>query len=79
MGYITENKLLTLGLFFSIVTFILGLTRIQNLFILSPKINKSRIINEQNEFWSNSHTEFQKLKDQRKILEEEMEHLKTLI
>ena len=43
LGYITGNKLLTLGLFFSIVTFILGLTRIQNLFILSPKINKSWI------------------------------------
>lgn len=79
LGYITGNKLLTLGLVFSIVTFILGLTRIQNLFILSPKINKSRIINEQNAFWNNSHPKFQKLKDQRKTLEEEMEHLKTLI
>ena len=78
-GYITGNKLLTFGLVFSIVTFILGLTRIQNLFILSPKINKSRIINEQNAFWNNSHPEFHELNNQRKTLEEEMEHLKTLI
>lgn len=75
--YIKTNKFKIAGTLIPTFSFILGATRIQSLMILSPKINKEKVIMEQSDFWEKKHLEYAELKENKDNLIKEYNRLKA--
>lgn len=75
--YVKNNKLKLIGTLIPMFSFILGTTRMQNLIILSPNINKEKIIKEQCEYWEKKHLEYTELKEKKDNLIKEYDELKA--